>query len=94
MNIPYEGVRSHLQDLPFVGPDLFSGKFLETREAEAKQIDCQVLLSPLTSFPPTAETETPYINLFTQLPIFCSLFFRLRAWAVDALQTNWSGMSA
>ena len=29
MNIPYEGVRSHLQDLPFIGPDLFVGKFLE-----------------------------------------------------------------
>ena len=46
-----------------------------------------------------AEIEKPNIDLFAsaenaQLPVFCTRFHDPRAWASDALQISWEGMSA
>ena len=46
-----------------------------------------------------AEIERPTIDLFAlaenaQLPVFCTRFFHPKAWASDALQIDWTGMSA
>ena len=45
MYIPFEGVKTTLQDLPLLGADLFSGQFQEVLEKEAKRIDTTNKLS-------------------------------------------------
>ena len=45
MNIPYEGVKSKLQNLPLSGTDLFADKFLDTMESEVKRIETTSKLS-------------------------------------------------
>ena len=45
MNIPYEGVKAKLQNLPLSAADLFTDKFLDTMESEVKHIETTSKLS-------------------------------------------------
>ena len=45
MDIPFEGVKKRLQDLPLLGSDLFHSQFQDVMETEAKRIDTTKKLS-------------------------------------------------